>query len=106
MLKVTLSVQFITLTVLGNSLVMVFAVIFYFAEKKDNPNVTDFLSAIWWSFSTATTVGYGDITAVTVPGKIIGIILMLVGLAIFAVYTALFSRAIIEDDVYMNSNND
>jgi len=53
------------------------------------------MDALWWSFATATTTGYGDITPVTDTGKILSIILMLVGLALFSMYTALFAEAIL-----------
>ena len=44
--------------------------------------------AIWWSFVTATTVGYGDYDPVTVSGRILAAILMITGLGIFGVLTA------------------
>ena len=63
--------------------------------------MTTYLDALWWSFATTSTVGYGDIVPVTTWGKILGILLMLIGVALFGIYTALFARAIIDDDVYM-----
>lgn len=44
--------------------------------------------AIWWSFVTATTVGYGDYDPVTVGGRIIASLLMITGIGIFGVLTA------------------
>jgi voltage-gated potassium channel len=37
-------------------------------------------NGVWWAVVTATTVGYGDITPATPPGRIIGIVLMLGGI--------------------------
>jgi voltage-gated potassium channel len=96
-----ISVPFLTISILGNGIVFVFATIMYFIECDVNPKMTTFLDALWWSFSTTTTVGYGDITPITIPGKIIGILLMLIGVAVFGIYTAIFARAIIDDDIYM-----
>lgn len=100
--RLLVSAPFITLSFFGNFVVFLFALLIFHVEKGQNPRMESFLDALWWSFSTTSTVGYGDITPVTSEGKIIGIFLMLIGVAIFGIYTALFARAIIDDDVYMN----
>jgi voltage-gated potassium channel len=86
---------FLLLTIIGNGLIGFCGYIFYLIEKGTNPRVTRFLDGLWWSFSTATTTGYGDVTPVTDLGKILSIILMLAGLALFAMYTALFAESIL-----------
>ena len=86
---------FILLTILGNSLIGLFSLIFYLFESSINPKVHSFIDALWWGFSTATTTGYGDITPITIQGKILGIVLMLTGMAIFAMFTALFAETIL-----------
>lgn len=93
------SVPFISLTILGNLTIGLFAFVFYRMEGELNHDMGSYMDALWWSFSTATTVGYGDIIPLTDAGKVLGIILMLTGTALFATYTALFAHAIIEDDV-------
>ncbi|MGE3608638.1 MAG: potassium channel family protein [Bacteriovoracaceae bacterium] len=86
---------FIILTFFGNSFIGITGLLFYFIEEGRNPRVTRYMDAIWWSFATATTTGYGDITPVTDAGKILSIILMLIGLALFSMYTALFAETIL-----------
>jgi voltage-gated potassium channel len=44
--------------------------------------------ALWWSFVTVTTVGYGDMVPVTTGGRIVGIALMTVGIGLFSVITS------------------
>lgn len=39
-------------------------------------NIGSFVDAIWWTFVTATTVGYGDISPATGIGRIIASILI------------------------------
>ena len=86
---------FIMLTILGNLLICFFSLIFYLIESQTNSKIKTFMDAIWWGFSTATTTGYGDITPATTPGKLLGILLMLTGMALFAMFTALFAETIL-----------
>ncbi len=86
---------FLMLTIVGNGLIGLSGLIFYYLEKDENQHLHHFIDAIWWSFSTATTTGYGDITPVTTFGKVLGILLMLMGTALFAMYTGLFAEIIL-----------
>lgn len=89
---------FVALTIIGNGFVLVNAVVFYFLEKDVNPQLKSLLDAVWWSFATVTTVGYGDVVPITNLGKIHGILLMLAGVAIFLSFTALFARVVLGED--------
>lgn len=60
------------------------SLMFYIAEASQNPNVDSLFDAVWWSFVTATTVGYGDVFPVTAPGRVAGIVMMIVGIATFS----------------------
>lgn len=88
-----ISPSFIVVTLVGNLIIVLMALAFHFVEINSNEAINSFMDSIWWSFSTITTVGYGDIVAKTFLGKIIGITSMLAGTAIFATYTALFAQA-------------
>ncbi len=93
---------FILLTIFGNLLIGIFCLIFYLLESAINPRIHTFIDALWWGFATATTTGYGDITPVTTEGKILGIILMLTGMALFAMFTALFAETILTSSKQKN----
>lgn len=43
--------------------------------------------ALWWSFVTITTVGYGDRYPVTAEGRMVGALLMTVGVGLFATFS-------------------
>lgn len=43
--------------------------------------------ALWWSIVTCTTVGYGDISPSTLPGRIIAVFLMIVGIGLISMLT-------------------
>lgn len=44
---------------------------------------------LWWAATTAIGIGYGDYTPVTVPGRIMGIILAFSGVLTFGIIVAL-----------------
>jgi voltage-gated potassium channel len=42
----------------------------------------------WWAVETVTTVGYGDVVPKDPPGRIVGVLLMLTGLALIPTLTS------------------
>ena len=66
-------------------------------ETEVNSNIKTAEDAIWWSYVTITTVGYGDKFPITTEGRIIGAILMTTGVGIFGTFTALVSSWFIQN---------
>ncbi|MGW2725056.1 potassium channel family protein [Streptomyces sp. NPDC001492] len=58
--------------------------------ERDSPNgnIRTLGDAVWWSFTTMTTVGYGDHAPTTGLGRMIAVGLMLAGIALLGVVTA------------------
>lgn len=52
--------------------VMIFASCVYYAEGGPGSNFESIPHAFWWAVVTMTTVGYGDVSPVSLPGKIVG----------------------------------
>jgi voltage-gated potassium channel len=61
------------------SVILISMILFYLAEKGHNQNVRNLFDSFWYTVVTLATVGYGDITPVTVLGRIIGIFSIIFG---------------------------
>ncbi|HVD88884.1 MAG TPA: potassium channel family protein [Jatrophihabitantaceae bacterium] len=61
------------------------ALLMTIADHKNYPSVG---SGLWWAVQTVTTVGYGDVTPVTVSGRLVAALVMLVGIGFLTVITA------------------
>lgn len=60
--------------------------------QKDSP-FTSVPAASWWCVVTLTTVGYGDMYPVTVPGRIVAAVTMFMGLALFGMLMNIIGKA-------------
>jgi voltage-gated potassium channel len=72
--------------------------ILQFESDDPNGNIKTAEDAIWWSYVTITTVGYGDKFPVTSGGRIIGAILMTAGVGLFGTLTAYVSSWFLAKD--------
>ena len=69
--------------------------------EKDHPNsnIKSAEDALWWSYVTITTVGYGDKFPVTTEGRILASVLMTVGVGLFGIFTAYVASWFVEKKV-------
>lgn len=65
--------------------IVCFSLIFVSIE----PNMATFPEALWYCFAVVTTIGFGDIVAVTPIGRVLTVILGLYGLIVVAVITSI-----------------
>ncbi len=69
----------------------------YSVEHEAQPEVfKNAFSGIWWSISTILTVGYGDIYPVTFPGRVMAILISLLGVGVVAIPTGIISAGFVE----------
>jgi voltage-gated potassium channel len=81
--------QLVRFLVAAAMLVLNGAVIVYLFERHaPHSNIHTLGEALWWSFVTVTTVGYGDFYPVTLWGRITACFIMVTGLVTLAVVTA------------------
>jgi voltage-gated potassium channel len=57
-------------------------------ERGENKAITTIGDAFWWAVVTTTTVGYGDVSPVTTEGRLIAVVLMMLGIGFIGVLTA------------------
>ena len=65
-------------------------------KRAPDANILTGTDAYWWAFVTMTTVGYGDYVPVTLPGRLMAMILMTSGVGIFAVLTGFLATKLLE----------
>ena len=64
----------------------------YFLERDAQPEKFGWVpAAAWWALATLTTVGYGDVVPITPLGKIVGGIVMLLGVGMIALPVAIIA---------------
>jgi voltage-gated potassium channel len=81
-------------------LIIVSSCVIYFAEHLHPVNKDRFTSipaTLWWSIVTLTTTGYGDMYPMTTIGKILASIIMLSGVAFFAIPAGILSAGFLEE---------
>lgn len=67
----------------------------YFIEARVNPNINGATDGIWWALVTVTTVGFGDITPVTLLGRIVGGVMMVGGMFTLALFAGIVGSSLV-----------
>lgn len=63
--------------------IFVIAAIVFVVENDVNPEIRNYLDALYFTVTTLTTTGFGDITMADAPGRFLSIIIMVVGVSLF-----------------------
>ncbi len=71
----------------------------YIFEVKSNQGFRSLWDALWWTIVTITTVGYGDKYPVTIGGKIIGIVMMVLGVATVGIVTGRIASFLVNKQI-------
>ncbi len=81
-----LALTFFALAIIGGAVILI-------VDKEDFPT---FGSGAWWALQTVTTVGYGDNVPTTGVGKVVGAIVMVLGVSFIAFLTAGVTSVVLE----------
>ena len=66
------------------------------AESQQGLSTWD---GVWWAITTVTTVGYGEIKVESETGRVIAMLIMLVGIGFVALVTAFIAERFVRKDV-------
>ena len=96
-------------TLLAASLVALLLIVFssiaiLHVERSEDSNIKSAEDAIWWSFVTITTVGYGDRFPVTTEGRFVAAILMCAGVGLFGTFSAFLAAWLISPEESAREN--
>ena len=78
-----LSVLFVAIVLFEVGVVAILS----FEETAPGSNITSISDAFWWASTTVTTGGFGDKYPVFQGGRLIAVLLMILGIALFSVIT-------------------
>ena len=67
----------------------------FLVEGGTNPNVDTTWDGIWWALVTLTTVGFGDISPVTPLGRVVGGVLMILGMFTLATFAGVVGTTLL-----------
>ena len=76
-------------------LALVAGLVMTLVDEKDFPN---FGLAVWWAIVTLATVGYGDVVPTTVPGRVVGSAVIILGVTFLAFLTATVTSLFVSSD--------
>ena len=72
------------------------AILMYYTERNAQPDVfRNIGDGIWWAIVTFTTTGYGDIYPITFIGKLLGIFISMIGIAMIAIPSGIIGSSFI-----------
>ena len=91
MLRLLIYLLAISVLVIGGSGIGIYLI----ESPHEGAQITNLIDAFWWVSATVTTVGYGDVVPVTELGRLMGIVLMFVGISIIGTFISAFGAMLI-----------
>jgi voltage-gated potassium channel len=88
--------QLIFLTIIFSIFLFFMSFLIYSVEHNHNPGIKNFFDAVYFTYITLTTVGYGDITPSTQEGRFLVMLTVAGGVGLFSLFTAILSSGFIE----------
>jgi voltage-gated potassium channel len=93
---VGLALTFVAVALLGG-------IVIRFVDHENFPSIG---VGVWWALQTVTTVGYGDVVPTTVSGRLVGGLVMVIGIAFISFVTAGVTSALVQRAAKAESDAD
>jgi len=89
--------EFNTLLMMSLFAIFISATVMYIYEGVgNNPNINSYFDSIYWAVITMSTIGYGDITPVTLTGRFVTLLLVAGGFSVIVFATSIVTSALNE----------
>jgi voltage-gated potassium channel len=89
---------FLAASLLAMLLIVVCSIAVLHFETVPEANIRTAEDAVWWAFTTITTVGYGDRYPVTPEGRFVAVILMCAGVGVFGAFSGFLAAWFLESE--------
>jgi voltage-gated potassium channel len=89
--QIVLSIMFIIFL-----LIMVSTLMFYVEHEAQPGLFSSIPETMWWGIETLTTVGYGDMVPITTLGRVLGGMIAILGIGLFALPAGILSSGLTE----------
>lgn len=87
-------------------MLLITSTLMYYIENEAQPeNFSSIPQTMWWGIATLTTVGYGDIYPITGFGKLLGGLIAILGIGLFALPTGILASGFSEQLARGNTNS-
>lgn len=87
---------FVNLVLVTTAVWVLAAWSFFSFEDGTNESITGFGDALWWSMTTLSTVGYGDLYPVTDGGRVVAVGTMIFGVGVLGILAGTIATAFVE----------
>lgn len=79
-------------------LLIIASTLMYFVENESQPETFSSIpAAMWWGIVTLTTVGYGDVYPITAAGRLLGAVIAILGIGMFALPAAILGSGFVDE---------
>ncbi len=88
-MKMLAPLLFVVLMIISPILVLLF-------ERNSGGSIDTAVDAIWWTYCTISTIGYGDLFPITIAGRAVAVVVSVGGIAIFGMISAILVNLILK----------
>ncbi len=82
--------------ILATALLLTLSSTLFYCIELEGRDSRNMFEALWWSVVTISTVGYGDIVPMSIPGRLLGLVVMLSGIGLVSTLTGNLASLLVE----------